>query len=42
MYRGYQIHKNFAEAFEIVKIKDNVKFFRAPERRIEPKIIRNS
>lgn len=33
MYRGYQIHKNFAEAFEIVKIKDDVKFFRSP---VEP------
>lgn len=27
MYRGYQIHANYAEAFEIIKINNDVRFF---------------
>jgi LmbE family N-acetylglucosaminyl deacetylase len=30
MYRGYQIRSNYAEAFEIIKINDDVKFFSSP------------
>lgn len=29
MYRGYQIHANYAEAFEIIKINNDVHFFSA-------------
>ena len=30
MYRGYQVHANYAEAFEIIKINNDVRFFNAP------------
>jgi len=39
MYRGYQIRSNYAEAFEIVKVNNDIQFF--PLKEIEQKNITN-
>ena len=36
MYRGYQIRTNYAEAFEIVKVKNDLNFFRLPIETLTP------
>lgn len=39
MYRGYQIRTNYAEAFEVVKIKNDLQLFNlTPQRTIAPKL----